>query len=90
MSEQFNPNLSMYFEEQASKRLWFLLSLNRLHNVTLNMFDKSMAHERYVPLPLQHPTLQQPYYFKWRGWNGDLSRQSVVSEGELLTSHVTD
>lgn len=52
MSEQFNPNLSVYFEEQVSKRLWFLLSLNRLHNVTLNMFDKSMAHERYVPPPL--------------------------------------
>lgn len=55
MSEQFNLNLSVYFEEQASKRLWFLLSLNRLHNVTLNMFDKSMAHERYVPPPLNIP-----------------------------------
>lgn len=51
MSEQFNPNLSVYFEEQVSKRVWFLLSLNRLHNVTLNMFDKSMAHEHYVPPP---------------------------------------
>lgn len=56
MFEQFNPNLSVYFEEQVSKRLWFLLSLNRLHNVTLNMFDKSMAHKRYVsPPPLNIP-----------------------------------
>lgn len=61
MSEQFNPNLSVYFEEQASKRLWFLLSLNRLHNVTLNMFDKSMAHKRYdSPPPSRTPRYNSP------------------------------
>lgn len=62
MFEQFNPNLSVYFEEQVSKRLWFLLSLNRLRNVTLNMFDKSMAHKRYIsPPPSEYPSRTPRY-----------------------------